>query len=301
MSTTTPAKTEKSLPFLYHFAAGGIAGVSEILVMYPLDVVKTRFQLQDNTTVSGERYTSVMDCLRKIIKNEGFGRLYRGILPPILVEAPKRAIKFSANEKYSNLLKKYYGVDKLTQSISIQSGIGAGITEAIIIVPFELVKIRLQNKENTGKYTGTLDALAKIVKKEGIRALFNGLEATIWRHGAWNGGYFGVIFGVRSSLPKATNKQQQLRNNFIAGTIGGTVGTMLNTPFDVVKTRIQNDSGPVRKYNWTLPAVGIVAKEEGVRALYKGFIPKLLRLGPGGGILLVVFDQVTTMMKKYLL
>ena len=34
-------------------------------------------------------------------------------------------------------------------------------------------------------------------------ALFNGLEATVWRHAAWNGGYFGVIFGVRDMLPKA--------------------------------------------------------------------------------------------------
>lgn len=32
----------KPLPFVYQFAAGAVAGVSEILVMYPLDVVKTR-------------------------------------------------------------------------------------------------------------------------------------------------------------------------------------------------------------------------------------------------------------------
>ncbi|CAG8525433.1 7226_t:CDS:1 [Acaulospora morrowiae] len=300
-STTVPAKPEKSLPFLYHFAAGGIAGVSEILIMYPLDVVKTRFQLQVDGTPISERYTSVMDCFRKIVKNEGFGRLYRGILPPILVEAPKRAIKFSANEKYSNFLKNVYGTNEMNQAMSIQSGVGAGVTEAFIIVPFELVKIRLQDKGNAGKYNGTFDALIKIVGNEGIFALFNGLEATLWRHATWNGGYFGVVFGVRKRLPKAENKQQQLRNNFIAGSIGGTVGTILNTPFDVVKTRIQNDSGPVRKYNWTLPAVKTVIQEEGPRALYKGFVPKLLRLGPGGGILLVVFDQVTTLMKKYFL
>lgn len=36
------------------------------------------------------------------------------------------------------------------------------------------------------------------------------------------------------------------------------------------------------------------------KALYKGFVPKVLRLGPGGGILLVVFDQVTTLMRKHL-
>jgi hypothetical protein len=34
-------------------------------------------------------------------------------------------------------------------------------------------------------------------------ALYNGLEATVWRHATWNGGYFGVIFGVRKTLPKA--------------------------------------------------------------------------------------------------
>ncbi|RBQ76371.1 hypothetical protein VDGD_21308 [Verticillium dahliae] len=33
---------ETPLPFVYQFAAGAIAGVSEILMMYPLDVVKTR-------------------------------------------------------------------------------------------------------------------------------------------------------------------------------------------------------------------------------------------------------------------
>lgn len=37
--------SEKPLPFAYQFAAGAVAGVSEILVMYPLDVVKTRMQV----------------------------------------------------------------------------------------------------------------------------------------------------------------------------------------------------------------------------------------------------------------
>ncbi|CAG8560054.1 3378_t:CDS:2 [Dentiscutata erythropus] len=287
-----------ALPFLFHFAAGGIAGVSEILVMYPLDVVKTRFQLQVNAA-GGEKYTSVLDCLRKIVKNEG--RLYRGILPPIFVEAPKRAIKFSANEQYSTLLKKFYGVDNMTQPLSIASGICAGSTEALAIVPFELVKIRLQDKASAGKYHGTFDAVVKIVKNEGPLALYNGLESTIWRHATWNGGYFGVIFNVRRMLPKPKSKQQTLLNNFIAGGIGGTVGTIINTPFDVVKSRIQNDSGVVKKYNWTLPAIKTIAVEEGPSALYKGFVPKVLRLGPGGGILLVVFDQVSTWMRKYLI
>lgn len=57
-----------------------------------------------------------------------------------------------------------------------------------------------------------------------------------------------------------------------------------------MKSRIQNaprQEGLVPKYNWTYPALAVVYREEGFRALYKGFAPKVLRLGPGGGILLV--------------
>lgn len=88
-------------------------------------------------------------------------------------------------------------------------------------------------------------------------------------------------------------------NNFISGAVGGTIGTILNTPFDVVKTRIQNRTmaTPDGKIPWALNALSTVVKEEGPRALYKGFLPKVLRLGPGGGILLVVFDTVISLLK----
>lgn len=43
-----------------------------------------------------------------------------------------------------------------------------------------------------------------------------------------------------------------------------------------------------------------IVAEEGFSALYKGYTPKVLRLGPGGGILLVVYDQVTLWMRKAL-
>lgn len=57
-----------------------------------------------------------------------------------------------------------------------------------------------------------------------------------------------------------------------------------------MKSRIQNttrQAGVVPKYNWTYGALAVVFREEGFGALYKGFAPKVLRLGPGGGVLLV--------------
>ena len=69
----------------------------------------------------------------------------------------------------------------------------------------------------------------------------------------------------------------------------------------MAKTRIQNQITAPFKYNWTLPAIYKIASEEGIKALYKGFVPKVLRLGPGGGILLVVFDYVSGFIRKNIL
>ena len=190
---------------------------------------------------------------------------------------------------------------KMNQQLSILTGASAGATEAFVVVPFELVKIRMQDRASAGKYTGLIDCVVKTVKAEGPLALYNGLESTLWRHILWNAGYFGIIFQVKALMPAATDKSSQVRNDLIAGAAGGTVGTILNTPMDVVKSRIQNSpkiAGSVPKYNWAWPAVGTVMKEEGFGALYKGFLPKVLRLGPGGGILLVVFTGVMDFFKK---
>lgn len=67
--------------------------------MHPLDLVKTRMQLQSKVVVnaagvSGDiYYNGIVDCFRKMHRNEGLLSFWKGILPPILAETPKRAVK----------------------------------------------------------------------------------------------------------------------------------------------------------------------------------------------------------------
>jgi len=210
------------------------------------------------------------------------------------MEAPKRACKFAANDEWGKVYRNMFGVPKMNQSLSVITGATAGATEAFVVVPFELVKIRLQDKAQAHKYNGMVDCVQKIVRQEGLLTLYQGLESTIWRHVLWNAAYFYSIFSLREKLPQAKDKSQQVMKDLFSGTVGGIAGTILNTPMDVVKSRIQNSqkSAGVPKYNWAWPALRTVAREEGFGALYKGFLPKVLRLGPGGGILLVVFTGV---------
>ncbi|ESK89187.1 putative odc2-mitochondrial 2-oxodicarboxylate carrier [Moniliophthora roreri MCA 2997] len=286
----------KPLPFIANFAAGAIAGVSEILTFYPLDVVKTRMQLS-----TGKSNVGLLGSFQTIIKEEGVGRLYRGLVPPLLLEAPKRAVKFAANDFWGRTFLQMTGEKKMNQQLSILTGCSAGATESFVVVPFELVKIRLQDKSST--YAGPMDVVKQIVKKEGLLGLYAGMESTFWRHLWWNGGYFGCIFQVKSMMPKAETPQAQLFNNFISGSIGGLAGTVINTPFDVVKSRIQGTikvPGVKPKYNWTYPALVTIFREEGPAALYKGFVPKVLRLAPGGGVLLLVVEFTLGVFRKAL-
>ena len=130
------------------FAAGAIAGVSEVLTMYPLDVVKTRSQLLVGKSIG------TFATLGNIVKQEGVSRLYRGIIPPIFMEAPKRATKFAANDMWGQFYRKLFDIQKPTQSLSVLTGASAGATESFIVVPFDLVKIRLQDKKSAHLYLG---------------------------------------------------------------------------------------------------------------------------------------------------
>jgi len=80
---------------------------------------------------------------------------------------------------------------------------------------------------------------------------------------------------------------------FITGCISSALATTLNTPFDVAKSRMQNQlPGQVAVYNWTIPTLKDIYTKEGFQALYKGYAARMARLVPGGGIMLVAFDVV---------
>jgi len=277
------------LHFKEQVIAGATAGLVEVCIMYPLDVVKTRLQLQKGTG----KYTTVLGTFKTIAAEEGAMNLYRGIMSPIMAEAPKRAVKFAANEQYKPLFADRNG--NLSNLGAAYAGAAAGATEAVINCPFEVVKVRLQAPEALNLYKNTADAIVKITSSEGYRALYNGFETQLWRNVVWNSAYFGTIALTKQYMWKPQSKPSEMARNFLAGFMAGTFATTLNTPLDVVKSRLQNVKG---ERLWAVQGLLKVFREEGFVALYKGYVPRILRLGPGGGIMLLAFDFVAGLLEK---
>ncbi|XP_023706270.1 mitochondrial 2-oxodicarboxylate carrier [Cryptotermes secundus] len=278
--------------------AGGSAGFVEVCIMHPLDLVKTRFQIQSKKiSVPGDPnyYTGIADCMKKMYQNEGFFAFWKGVLPPILVETPKRAVKFFTFEQYKKLF--LFGSSAPTPLTFSLAGLGAGVTEAILVNPFEVVKVSLQaNRSHLKEVPSTWTVTKQIVSTQGIgfQGLNKGVTATIARNGVFNMIYFGFYHSMKGYLPEYKDPVQEFFRKVGIGFVSGTLASCVNIPFDVAKSRIQGPQ-PVAgeiKYRTTLSSMAIVYREEGWRALYKGLLPKVLRLGPGGAIMLVVYDYM---------
>lgn len=143
------------------------------------------------------------------------------------------------------------------------------------------------------------------MEEGGLPALVRGIELTAARNGVWNGTFFGLTHAAKqhlvrettsclfcclglSSQPQPESRSQAHWQAFLVGASSGLVATVLSTPFDVCKTRQQVGHVRPQPMYQALPGLW---RAEGFPALFKGLGPRLLRLGPGAGILLLAFEE----------
>jgi solute carrier family 25 carnitine/acylcarnitine transporter 20/29 len=102
LATTQGLDSSRSLGTGSLMVAGGIAGATFWLPIIPADTIKTRMQLQ--SPYDPHRYSSMLDCARQIIKNEGFGSLFKGWQPCLARSVPANAALFVAMEATQSFL-----------------------------------------------------------------------------------------------------------------------------------------------------------------------------------------------------
>ncbi|CAF0754260.1 unnamed protein product, partial [Rotaria sp. Silwood1] len=78
----TPGNNQ--VPFYHSFGSGIVAGAISAFLATPFDVVKTRLQ----TLEYKHRYSGIIDCATKIMKEEGSSAFFKGSLLRVMVIAP---------------------------------------------------------------------------------------------------------------------------------------------------------------------------------------------------------------------
>lgn len=276
----------QSLP-ITGFVAGVLSGVTKLVIGHPFDTLKVRLQ------VSGERFNnSVLTCLRRTVAQEGLKGLYKGGTPPLFGWAVMDSVMLGSLSNYRRCLAAEDG--KLTLPQHAIAGLGAGLTVSLVATPIEHVKARLQVQYDAASrvYSGPIDCITKLVRQ---RKLFKGLTATMAQR-SWFSVYWATYAICQSTLTDTSMSPGA--KSFWAGGLAASLYWCMAFPADVVKQRIMTDSLSQPRYSSWADCLRQVYGKEGMRGLYRGFLPCFLRSFPTNASAVFVFDSTMRYMTK---
>ncbi|KAL0450997.1 UNVERIFIED_CONTAM: Mitochondrial succinate-fumarate transporter 1 [Sesamum latifolium] len=290
-------KTSKSIPPYMKALSGSLGGIVEASCLQPIDVIKTRLQLDRSGA-----YKGIIHCGTTITKTEGVRAMWKGLTPFATHLTLKYALRMGSNAVLQSAFK-----DSQTGISATRVGCYLGLVlvcSKLLLSSLHLrsvVKIRLQQQRGLSpellKYKGPIHCARMIIREEGVFGLWAGAAPTVMRNGTNQAAMFtakNAFDGILWNKHEGDGKVLQPWQSMISGFLAGTAGPVCTGPFDVVKTRLmaQSRSGGELKYKGMFHAIQTIYAEEGLRALWKGLLPRLMRIPPGQAIMWAVADQI---------
>ncbi|XP_024030201.1 folate transporter 1, chloroplastic [Morus notabilis] len=293
--------------------AGAVAGFATVAAMHPLDVVRTRFQVNDGRVSNIPTYKNTANAIFTIARSEGLRGLYAGFSPAVLGSTVSWGLYFffydRAKQRYSR-----NRAEKLSPGHHLASAAEAGALVCLCTNPIWLVKTRLQLQNplhQTRPYSGFYDALRTIMREEGWIALYRGIVPGLFlqvSHGAIQFTAYEELRKVLIDLKSGKNTEKSGSsdtplNSFDYAALGASskiVAMLLSYPFQVIRARLQqrpcNEGVP--RYMDSLHVVKDTARFEGLRGFYRGITPNLLKNVPAASITFIVYENVLNLLKS---
>eukprot|EP00922_Rhytidocystis_sp_ex-Travisia-forbesii_P022679 GHVS01033206.1.p1 GENE.GHVS01033206.1~~GHVS01033206.1.p1 ORF type:complete len:291 (+),score=31.80 GHVS01033206.1:366-1238(+) len=266
----------------------GVAGVLEICTFYPCDTIGKRL-MYDRTLHRANSLTekllsyrnTVLIAPRQTANGGGVVKsLYAGFKYAAIYKVGQRAYQFGTQPIFKEFLREGGWKDNTQKAfghswgevlLSASAGALMGVGE-LIFVPVSVLKIRAQT--HPGCFKGR--SLYNIWKCEPTSVLWRGWTWTLARNVPGSFGLFGGDEIARQYL--FTNHQNSLWQHFACTFTGAFFSLLMASPFDVIKTRMQGG-----RFGSSESGMQIFRKllaAEGVGALFKGCVAKLLTVGP---------------------
>ncbi|OQE13895.1 hypothetical protein PENFLA_c042G09013 [Penicillium flavigenum] len=276
-------------PVMAAFMAGGVAGAVSRTIVSPLERLKILLQVQ---SVGRTEYRlSIWKALVKMGREEGWRGFMRGNGTNCIRIIPYSAVQFGSYNFYKQFVESPDG--EMTPMRRLICGGVAGITSVTITYPLDIVRTRLSiqsasfadlgSRDPSQKLPGMFTTMAMIYKNEGgTKALYRGIAPTVAGVAPYVGLNFMTYESVRKYLTPEGDKNPSPYRKLLAGAISGAVAQTCTYPFDVLRRRFQINtmSGMGYQYTSIWDAVRVIVAEEGLRGLFKGIGPNLLKVAP---------------------
>jgi Mitochondrial carrier protein len=273
-------------------------------VEYPFDTVKTRLHIQEMHELEVMRaggssqalalvrkYVSAWDCAKSILRDEGVRGFYQGLTLPLLGTLLETAVLFTANGAIKRVIGGGRKEHELRMWEVFMSGGFTGFIVAHILTPIELVKCRMQSQDSANpRYRSTLACLRDAVQSEGLGVLYRGHVATIWREVPGTACWFGAYEAFLRAMCPGERRRVPAHVTIAAGALGGAAYWLAFFPADVAKSQIQVSEGP--RVSLFRKMTEIYALK-GIRGLYVGLGPTLLRAAPANATVFYTYAEVS--------
>jgi solute carrier family 25 folate transporter 32 len=284
-----------------HAIAGFGAGATATLLTYPLDLLRTRFQVKDLKHVNESlQYKSVLDAVRSIVRQEGLRGLYQGFMPNFIGSAIAWGQYFYLYQRFKELMRGRHTDRELGPWHHLAAGFSAGAVTATCTNPIWVVKTRMQTQMRgmEGNYRGLLHGIVVLWREEGLQGFYRGWIPALLgvSHGAVQ---FMAYEEIRKMLGRhlahdAEGKVQMNTFHFMGmACLSKLAASVITYPALVLKSRLQirppQFSGFLECCSWTW-------RQQGVLGFYAGFWPNVWKVMPNAIITFVAYEHIAKML-----
>ncbi|XP_065006899.1 uncharacterized protein LOC103978919 isoform X1 [Musa acuminata AAA Group] len=271
-------------------------------LLHPTAVVKTRIQVAE----AGLSHMHGFSMFRRILRYDGILGLYRGFGTSAIGSLPGRVLALTSLEVSKDMMLKYTEHMDLSEATRIAlsngaAGLVSNVFSCVYFVPLDVISQRLmvQGLPEMIKYNGPFDVIRKVLRSEGLHGLYRGFGITVATQSPasalWWGAYGAaqhVIWrslGYQNDAEKKPSQLELVTVQATAGTLAGACSSIITTPIDTIKTRLQVMNGYVGRPSVTKTMKRLV-EEDGWRGFYRGFGPRFLNMSLWGTSMIVTYE-----------
>ena len=292
-----------TIPKSSKFLLGGTSGMLATCVTQPLDLIKTRMQV---SKLRGAASPSTLSVIGGVIRNEGFSKLYSGLSASLLRQATYTTTRLGIYSSLYTTFSTNDGRPGLLTDLAI--GMTAGGLGALVGTPADVVLIRMTMDgslpvDQRRNYSGVINAFSRIHKEGGVRKLWKGATPTVARAMVLNAAQLTTYSQAKVKILESGLVRDGIPCYLLASMCSGLLCSASVMPLDLAKTRLQSmrTVNGVPQYNGIADVIVNVVRKEGLFALWKGFTPCYMRLGPHTVLMMTFLEKFNKAYKRHVL